>query len=157
MFKKTISTPLISSLSFALTLICFLFAPSATAVDAPPFERQTIDDDLQGDYWIQARDLNSDGRTDLVAVAWASGLLVWYENDNPTWTRHTIANVEHVVAFDTGDVNGDGKLDIIVAYNFTIPTELGVPSGGTVAWLPSPDMEAASNCGTSSNPPTIMA
>ena len=57
-------------------------------------------------------DLNGDGRPDLIVGGRESGGLVWYEN--PSWTRHAIsADGAFSTDQETGDVDGDGRNDVI--------------------------------------------
>jgi FG-GAP-like repeat len=115
------------------------------------FERVVIDDNLIGDYWVEVVDLNNDEYDDIVAIAWGSGTLAWYENPRSkfgNWQRRLIAHLPFVVAFDVaGDLNSDGQFpDLVVAHNFTIPGTGSPPapplSGGTASWLAHPGNNA---------------
>ena len=68
-------------------------------------------------YYMQLRavDMDGDGRRDLVASAYSGGVTVWRSINNdfefsPCY-RSTLANYGH--GMDIGDLNNDGKIDII--------------------------------------------
>jgi hypothetical protein len=43
--------------------------------------------------------------------------LRWYENDG-SWTNHVISSYSGVTGFASGDMNGDGKIDLVsTTYN----------------------------------------
>src|SRR5215469_17719949 len=48
--------------------------------------QHTVATGLKGGYQVVTRDLNHDGRPDLIALASGMAELVWFEN--PTWERH---------------------------------------------------------------------
>jgi len=66
---------------------------------------------------IQAGDVNGDGKMDLVAGALASGLWLFEQGPNGSWTRTLIdaksSGFEHPV--DLADLDGDGTPEIYVA------------------------------------------
>ncbi len=62
----------------------------------PFFEKMTLADQQPDGYWIQAVDINGDGKLDLVTSGLAVGEVVWYEN--PTWKKRLIANFPLPVA-----------------------------------------------------------
>lgn len=106
------------------------------AVTAPVFELQVIASGLEDGYWIQAADINGDGRPDLVVSGVAEGQLSWYEN--PSWTRHDIARLHRPVSLDTVDLTGDGTQDIIVCHDYGETLRACDPEGGLVSWLRNP-------------------
>ena len=136
----------------ALTIViasCNREAPSS-----PPtqyFEHDVLDNSGPGNSWGKAAgDLNGDGLVDLIVggrgvknanifqkVLIKLGLLdtdsiknklVWYEN--PTWQAHVISqSIESRTDIETGDIDGDGKIDIILL------TDQGI------VWLRNPDWQ----------------
>src|SRR4051795_7465815 len=73
---------------------------------APRFEKVLVADKLQDGYWIQAVDINGDGKPDLVTSGLALGEVYWYEN--PSWQRRLIGTLPKPVAMDVADIDGDG-------------------------------------------------
>jgi FG-GAP-like repeat len=79
--------------------------------------------DLHNEYvsdcgeWIF--DVNHDGAPDLVTAGWIVNGLWWYENPKKLgaeWQRHFITDSYDTEGGVTGDINGDGKLDLALAH-----------------------------------------
>ena len=77
-----------------------------------------------GSSYIQtayAVDLNGDGYLDVVAYDSNDGLLLTYMNSKGTFglaqTTTLNTNFGNIVGFNVGDVNGDGKTDVVFAFN----------------------------------------
>ncbi len=102
----------------------------------PRFEPELVEADLADGYWIQAVDVNGDGRPDLVTSGLAEGHLVWYEN--PGWARHPIRTLTRPVALDQADVAGDGRRDLIVCHDYARTMFDATPADGTISWLRNP-------------------
>ncbi len=93
--------------------------------DGPALERVVIDADFPGAYQVEIADVNGDGKRDIVALG--GGTVAWYEN--PTWIKQVVSDPKTspgVISTATRDIDGDGKAEIAIAYEF----EMNVPAKG---------------------------
>jgi hypothetical protein len=109
---------------------------SDTDILTPRFEEVLVADNLKDGYWLQAVDINGDGMPDLVASGLALGHIVWYEN--PTWRERAIADFPKPVALDHADVDGDGRLDLVVCHDYGNCMYNCRPEDGKISWLRNP-------------------
>lgn len=104
----------------ALTIVIFSPAPAhATPADPPKFERIVIDDDFPGAYQVEVADVNGDKKPDIIAVG--GGTCAWYEN--PTWKKRIVTSPKQtpgIISSATADLDGDGKAEIAIAYEFAM-------------------------------------
>ena len=86
---------------------------------SPAFIRRDIAVNLNYPVAVDTADLNYDGALDVVVATRDDNSVTWYENRKgslPTFAPHLVtAQVAGAVAVDVADVDGDGKLDILVA------------------------------------------
>lgn len=110
----------------------------AGAGAAPSFTCTVVDDKPRDGYWIQAVDIDGDGRPDLVACGLTRGEVVWYEN--PTWTKRTIATMtnDKPVALDAADLTGDGLPDLVICHDYGKCMFDCGPKDGKISWLQNP-------------------
>ncbi len=112
--------------------------------DSQNWPLHVIDDKPDGVHGILLRDLDGDGRIDLVTnSAHSKGplpqSLLWYKvPDNPRtrWTRHILGNRDapgRPHYFASGDFNGDGRVDIAVA-----SSGVSLVGGDWLAWWEAP-------------------
>lgn len=86
-----------------------------------PWPEHSYTSDWPKQAGVHCADLNGDGRPDILVAPSESahGRLVWYEAANPRtgpWTEHVIdTDVSYLHTFKTGDMDGDGTLDIVTA------------------------------------------
>ena len=98
---------------------------AALAIQAPPaptplrFERIVIDADFPGGYQVEVADVNGDKKPDIVALGGST--LAWYEN--PTWKKRVVSTSKQtpdIISSATADLDGDGKAEIAIAYDFSM-------------------------------------
>jgi hypothetical protein len=98
-----------------------------TAMDRP------INSEAVGDF-------NGDGKLDLVTCDNAYGEIQVLPGDgrgklNPSGYIRNAANA-HAVSMVTGDLNADGKLDLVMASGYDVGVLLGNGAGGFSSWYP---------------------
>lgn len=117
-------------------------APIHMDVRAPKFERVVLDEHLEDAYWVEAADVNGDGRPDVIAYGLGNqakgdpGLVVWYEN--PSWKKRIIAWLPQPVTSEHADIDHDGWMDLVIGYDFGTCRSDCKPKDGKVAWLRNP-------------------
>jgi hypothetical protein len=85
----------------------------------PRFERVVIDDKFPGGYQVEVADVNGDGRPDVIGLG--GGTCAWFEN--PGWTKRIVTTPEQtpgIISSATADLDGDGKAEIAIAYEFAM-------------------------------------
>jgi hypothetical protein len=116
------------TLAFVLALA---LAVPAGAADFPQFKVQEIDNQLKIGYAVLTADINGDAKPDIVVVDQLQ--VVWYEN--PTWKKRVILDGKTKpdnVCATTLDIDGDGKLDIVLGAAWK-PSDTLTP--GSLQWL----------------------
>lgn len=68
----------------------------------PRFEEVLVEDKLSDGYWIQAIDIDGDGRPDILTSGLAEGVVAWYQNLD--WRKPTIHTFSRPVALDQCDI-----------------------------------------------------
>ena len=88
-------------------------------------ERRVIDADFPGAYQVEVADVNGDKKLDIIAVGGST--CAWYEN--PSWTKRIVSGPRQtpgIISSATADLDGDGKAEIAIAYEFA----MNAPSKG---------------------------
>ena len=83
--------------------------------------RIVIDTNFPGAYQVEVADVNGDKKPDIVAVGGST--CAWYEN--PTWKKRIVTGPKEtpgIISSATADVDGDGKAEIAIAYEFGMNT-----------------------------------
>ena len=101
----------------------------------PNFERQLIEDKREDGYWIEAFK-TIDERTDIVGYGLGLGEVNLYKN--PVWKKKLLAKYPGPVGMHHGDINGNGRLDIIICYQYGQTMVMCDPEGGKIDWLENP-------------------
>jgi hypothetical protein len=110
----------------------------------PHFERQVVDAHRQDGYWIEAFDIDRDGKPDLVGYGLNMGEVNWYQNPdwdktrNSNWHKTEIAKFLGPVGMHHVDVDGDGWHDIVICYQYGQTMINCDPKGGKIVWLQNP-------------------
>ena len=110
-------------------LVSIAFQASAVANEPPSpkspvpsllrMERVVIDADFPGGYQVEVADVDGDKKPDIVALGGST--LAWYQN--PTWKKRVISTAKQtpdIISSATADLDGDGKAEIAVAYDFSM-------------------------------------
>jgi FG-GAP-like repeat len=103
---------------------------------SPSFTTTVIDADPQDGYWVQAVDVDGDGRMDVVASGLTRGEVVWYQN--PGWERRTVAVLPKPVSLDAADLTGDGRPDLVICHDYGNCMFNCGPADGKISWLQNP-------------------
>ena len=107
-----------SLLAFAIVMLP-VTSVLATPADPPKFERIVIDNDFPGAYQVEVADVNGDKKPDVIVVG--GGTCAWYEN--PTWKKRIVTTPKQtpgIISSATADLDGDGKAEIAIAYEFAM-------------------------------------
>jgi hypothetical protein len=115
-------------------------ADSAPRYPAPQFTPEVVADQLRDGYWLEATDIDGDGRPDLMGFGLTLGEIYWYQN--PDWTRRLMVNKIHMpVGGAFADITGNGRPDMVVSYELYGPGgTIHHPNaeGGKIDWLEHP-------------------
>lgn len=116
-------------------------------ITEPLFGSETVTDFLRDGYWLEAADIDGDGRPDLVGYGLSLGEIYWYQN--PTWEKRLIIDkIKEPVGMDFGDITGNGTDDLVVCYQLYGPggtIHHADPEGGKIDWLENPGKDAEAN------------
>src|SRR4051794_16954141 len=105
-------------------------------IRAPEFEPVVIERDLTDGYWIQAVDIDGDGRADIVTSGLADGVVAWYRNGR--WDKHVIGRFDKPVSLDAADIAGDARHDLVVCHDYGGCMFDCGPDDGKISWLRNP-------------------
>ena len=105
-------------------------------IENPLFEEITVEANLRDGYWIDAVDINGDGKPDLIASGLAEGNVVWYEN--PTWKKRAIAQFPKPVSMHFADIDGDKRPDLVICHDYGDCMFNCKPADGKISWMRNP-------------------
>jgi FG-GAP-like repeat len=83
------------------------------------FDRIVIDANFPGAYQVEVADVNGDKKPDIIALGGST--CAWYEN--PTWKKRIVTGAKQtpgIISSATADIDGDGKAEIAIAYEFAM-------------------------------------
>lgn len=118
----------------------------ASKILPPSFEPEIVAEHLRSAYWVEALDVDLDGRTDLIGYGMSLAEIYLYRNIGAEaatgWTKHLLADgIRMPVGMDSADITGNGFPDLVVCYDlygnsgtFRDPA----PDGGKIDWLENP-------------------
>jgi FG-GAP-like repeat len=115
---KSTNRPFWLGLLFLFTVYCL---QPAAYCDEARFDRIVIDPNFPGAYQVEVADVNGDMKPDIVAVGGST--CAWYEN--PTWKKRIVTGAKEtpgIISSATADIDGDGKAEIAIAYEFGMNT-----------------------------------
>ena len=111
---------LFGSLAFTpTTVVGDQLSPESSVLSPAKFERVVIDANFPGGYQVEVADVNGDKKPDVVALGGST--LAWYEN--PSWTKRVVSTSKQtpdIISSATADLDGDGKAEIAIAYDFSM-------------------------------------
>jgi hypothetical protein len=111
---------LFGSLAFIpATVVGQQLSPESSVLSPAKFERIVIDANFPGGYQVEVADVNGDKKPDIVALGGST--LAWYEN--PTWAKRVVSTSKQtpdIISSATADLDGDGKAEIAIAYDFAM-------------------------------------
>lgn len=114
-------------------------SPAANIANGVGWQRIDIDATTrEGAATIALGDINGDGKIDVYSTAPGeqSARVAWYQNpSNPVsqaWTKFTIGNIANATQLRVGDLNADGRPDVVVTN----------PTGRQVGWYVRPQNPA---------------
>lgn len=105
-------------------------------MSTPRFDMQIIERDLTDGYWIQAVDVDGDGRPDILTSGLNDGHVSWYRN--PGWSKHAIHDFSRPVSLDQGDISRSMRRDLVVCHDYARTMFEATPDDGKISWLQNP-------------------
>lgn len=102
----------------------------------PYFERQLVEEKRKDGYWIEAFIATDDLRPDIVGYGLGLGEVTLYKN--PDWKKKLLAKYPGPVGMHHGDINRNGRNDIIICYQYGQTMVMCDPEGGKIDWLENP-------------------
>ncbi|MFC1735105.1 FG-GAP repeat domain-containing protein [Candidatus Hydrogenedentota bacterium] len=90
-----------------------------TSGDGVTWVKHSVDEDFFGGWYVYSGDMDNDGDADILGAARDGDEIAWWENtkgDGTEWVDHTLdADFGSPRCVRTGDLDGDGDLDILGA------------------------------------------
>jgi hypothetical protein len=123
-----------------------IIAKTTQTLRIPKFRASLVKPQLRDGYWLEAPDIDGDGRPDLFGYGLKLGEIYWYQN--PSWTPRLVTDgIVMPVGADYADVTGDGFPDIVVCYELYGAKGTIIDAndqGGKIDWIENPGDAATS-------------
>jgi hypothetical protein len=115
------------------------FENVGTPGNGSKWQRHDVDRDIGETRTIEAVDFSGDGRPDLLGTARTTNMVVWYESagdrSQPEWKRHVIDDkTEAPVHGHATDLDGDGDLDVLMAFGLVAGSGVDAGTSHQIAW-----------------------
>ncbi|MBI9062845.1 MAG: VCBS repeat-containing protein [Marinilabiliaceae bacterium] len=105
-------------------------------LQTPKFNREVVDADRTNSYWVEALDINGNGKSDLLGYGLGDSRIFTFMN--PNWEKRLIAELQGAVGMDHADINGNGRNDVVICYQYGKTMKECDPQGGKIVWLENP-------------------
>ena len=90
-----------------------------TAGDGTAWTKRDVDTNFPAVVSVNSADVDGDGDMDILGAAASADDVAWWENtagDGTAWTKRVVdANLDGAFDVNTGDMDGDGDLDVLAA------------------------------------------
>ncbi|KAI9139012.1 hypothetical protein BKA69DRAFT_1126927 [Paraphysoderma sedebokerense] len=98
-------------------------------------------------HWIVSADFDNDGKPDIVTISFNNGANFWLRNKFPSFKKLPLLSDQYpgIIHMTTHDVNEDGFMDLVVAYNWGRCFMNCTASDGSIGWLQNPGTEEGWN------------
>jgi hypothetical protein len=128
----------VDRLIFIGVFMAEVIAPAVSRSEAPENSSWAYSPELMRPFW-EGNVIHGDGKPDLLGTARADNKIVWYENSGKPatdpWLKHSIdSQTLAPVHGHPVDLDGDGDLDIVMAFGLAADVANSSPDSHQIAW-----------------------